>query len=124
MTLTFRIALIISAVIFIAIILSMIKRGRLSVKYSIVWICAALVMLLFACFPYIVMVMRDLLKMEVVSNLIFLLAIAFTIFIVLWLCSEISTANSRINRLCQTNALLEKRVRELEEKEKSDKSHS
>ena len=71
---------------------------------------------LFAVFPYIVLVLRDLTKIVTPSNLIFMMAIAFLLLISLCLTSIVSCLSEKIKKLAQQNALLERRVRELEEK--------
>lgn len=108
--------LIVGVLVYLFIIFMLLKKHKLSVKYSILWLACGFVMLIFACFPYVVYVLRALTGVEVVSNLIFLLVIAFMMFILLSLSAAVSGAIEKLKRLTQTNALLEKRVRELEEK--------
>ena len=72
-------------------------------------------MLLFACFPYLAKVLRAYTGVEVVSNLVFLLVLVFVMFLLLSLTAAVSGQAERLKRLTQANALLEKRVRELEQ---------
>ena len=92
------------------------KKQKLLVRYSIIWLFSAAVLALFAVFPYIVLVLRDLTKIVTPSNLIFIMAIAFLLLISLCLTSIVSGLSEKIKKLAQQNALLERRVRELEEK--------
>ena len=92
------------------------KKQKLLVRYSIIWLFSAAVLALFAVFPYIVLVLRDLTKIVTPSNLIFMMAIAFLLLISLCLTSIVSGLSEKIKKLAQQNALLERRVRELEEK--------
>ncbi|MEG1323123.1 MAG: DUF2304 family protein, partial [Ruthenibacterium sp.] len=63
-SLVFRIALLLGSFVYFGIILLMLKRKRLTVRYSIIWLLSGAVFLIFAIFPYTVLVLRDLLKME------------------------------------------------------------
>ncbi|MEG0910996.1 MAG: DUF2304 domain-containing protein [Ruthenibacterium sp.] len=113
-SLVFRLALLIGSVIYLSIILLMLKRKQLTVRYSIIWLFSGCVFLMFAVFPYTVLVLRDLLKMEMPVNVVFMLAIAFVLLLLLSLSSTVSVLSEKQKRLTQTIALLEKRVRELE----------
>ena len=110
----FRIGLILGAILFLFIILWMLKKQKLTVRYSIVWFFAAFVLVLFAVFPYIVLVLRDLLQVELVSNLVFLMVLAFVLFMLLSISCIVSVFSEKLKRLSQEAALLEQRVRDLE----------
>ena len=111
-----RILLLIGVAVYLFVILWLMKKQKLLVRYSIIWLFSAAVMALFAVFPYIVLVLRDLTKIVTPSNLIFMMAIAFLLLISLCLTSIVSGLSEKIKKLAQQNALLERRVRELEEK--------
>ena len=110
----FRIGLILGAILFLFIILWMLKNKKLTVRYTIVWCFAAFVLVLFAVFPYIVLVLRDLLQVELVSNLVFLMVLAFVLFMLLSISCIVSVFSEKLKRLSQEAALLEQRVRDLE----------
>ncbi|MEG2054478.1 MAG: DUF2304 domain-containing protein [Oscillospiraceae bacterium] len=120
MELIFRISLIIGVLIFLAVILLMMKKHRLSVKYAIVWLVAAFVLLLFAAVPSILIFIRNFLKVEVVSNLVFMIVIAFMLLIILGLSSTVSKFAEEIKKLTQNAAILEKRVRNLENEKNTE----
>lgn len=109
-----QIALIIGTVLYLLVIFSLLKRNKLCVKYALLWLVCAVVMLLFACFPYLVKLLRALTGVEVVSNLVFLLAIMFLMVLLLSLTVAVSALAEKQKRLIQANALLEERVRRLE----------
>ncbi|HJB40667.1 MAG TPA: DUF2304 domain-containing protein [Candidatus Ruthenibacterium avium] len=111
-----RILLLIGVAVYLFVILWLMKKQKLLVRYSIIWLFSAAVLALFAVFPYIVLVLRDLTKIVTPSNLIFMMAIAFLLLISLCLTSIVSGLSEKIKKLAQQNALLERRVRELEEK--------
>lgn len=115
MDLALRIALLVGSLAYFGLILALLKRKKLTVRYSIIWLLSGGVLLLFALFPYIVLVLRDLLKMEMPVNVVFTLSIAFMLLLLLSLSVAVSGFAEKLRRLTQQQALLEKRVRELEE---------
>ena len=76
----------------------------------------AVALVIAAAFPYVVYVLRDLLDIEMPVNLVFLLMFCFVLVVLLSLSIAISQLADKCKRLTQANAMLEKRVRDLEEK--------
>ena len=113
--LALRLDMFLGAVVFLVVILWLLKKGRLMVRYSIIWLMAGGALLVFAVFPYIVLVLRDWLNMEMPVNVIFTLVLAFVLLLLLSLSTIVSGFAEKLKRLAQENALLEKRVRELEQ---------
>lgn len=116
LSLFLRIDLLVGVLLYLGVILWLLKKNRLTIRYSIIWFLSGFVLLIFALFPYIVLVLRDLLQVELAANLVFLLVLAFVLMILLSLSSIVSGFSEKIKRLSQHNALLERRVRELEQK--------
>lgn len=109
-----QVLLIIGAVIYLLIILYLLKKQKLNVQYSIIWLASAVVLILFAVFPYLVAVLRDIFNIEMPVNLVFTLLFVFVLLQLLSLSTIVTGFAAKINRLTQTQALLEKRLRELE----------
>ena len=112
MTAQLQLFMILGAVVLLLIIFALLKRGLMSVKYSLLW----LGLVIAAAFPYVVYVLRDLLDIEMPVNLVFLLMFCFVLVVLLSLSIAISQLADKCKRLTQANAMLEKRVRDLEEK--------
>ena len=112
MTAQLQLFMILGAVVLLLIIFAFLKRGLMSVKYSLLW----LALVIAAAFPYVVYVLRDLLDIEMPVNLVFLLMFCFVLVVLLSLSIAISQLADKCKRLTQANAMLEKRVRDLEEK--------
>lgn len=109
-----RAALIIGAFLFLATILLLLRRKRLNVQYSIIWLGAALAMMVFALFPGLVAMLGDVFGIVMPANLVFTMLFVFLLLLLLSL-SIIATGFSKhIKQLTQTQALLEERVRQLE----------
>lgn len=110
-----RLDLLIAVAAYLGIIFWLLKKKRLTVRYSLIWLISGFVFLIFAVFPYVVLVLRDIFKMEMPVNVVFMLVLAFVLLLLLSLSSIVSGQSEKIKRLTQSQALLEKRVRELEE---------
>ncbi len=113
---TLQVALTAGVLLYIVIIFYALKKGKLAVKYAIIWLLSGLALLIFTLAPYTVLVLGDIFRVIDPVNFVFLLVFIFLIFNTLALTSIVSGFNIRITKLNQTTALLEKRIRELEGK--------
>ena len=114
MTARLQLYMILGAVILLAVIFCLLKRGLMSVKYSLLWLLLAVCLVIAAAVPYTVFVLRDLLDIQMPVNLIFLLMFCFVLVVLLSLSVAITQLAEKCKRLTQANAILEKRVRDLE----------
>lgn len=105
-----RFGLIIVSLVFIAVIIRLIQRKHLSMKYSFLWLILLLVMLLCALLPILPYRLSGLLGFEVPANFIFLVAIFFLLAIALSLSIIVSKQQRRITTLIQELAILENKV--------------
>lgn len=107
--------LLVGDLLFLFLIFWFVKKGQLSVRLSLAWFALGGILLVFAAFPIVPKTLRAWLHFEVVSNLVFTLLFAFVLIVLLLLSSVASNYMEKMKRLTQSNALLEKRVRQLEE---------
>ena len=114
MTVQFQAYMLLGALVLLAIIFVFLKKGLMTVKYSLLWLGLSIVLVIFAACPYVVFVLRDILDIEMPVNLVFLLMFCFVLVVLLSLSIAITQLADKCKRLTQENALLEKRVRELE----------
>lgn len=112
----FQAALIAGALVYLLIVFYLLKKQKLAVQYAIIWLVSGFVLLLFAIFPYIVLVLSDILHVLNPVNFIFLVTLCFVLLILLSLSVVVSGFALRIKRLTQNAALLERRIRELEDR--------
>lgn len=117
MNLILQIFLIICVLLFLGIIIYYLAKKKLNLKYSLTWLAAGLCMLVLAVFPQLVEMIGSLVGIATPVNTVFLFAGMFMLLIIFTLTMIVSHMNTRIYKLTQMQALLEKRVRELEEKE-------
>ena len=116
-----RVLLILGAIALFGMIVWLIKNKKIEVKYSIIWLAFSATMILFAVFPYLVLVLGDISGVANPVNFIFMTLFVFILLILLSVSAVISGFSTKIKRLAQANALLEKRVRELEKKLEENK---
>ena len=114
MPVSFQLYMLLGALALLVIIFVFLKKGLLTVKYSLLWLGLSIVLVIFAACPYVVFVLRDILDIEMPVNLVFLLMFCFVLVVLLSLSIAITQLADKCKRLTQENALLEKRVRELE----------
>jgi len=107
---------IIGVVLFFGIIIFFLRRNTLSLKYTLLWLISGFVMLLISIFPDILAFISNILGFQVASNALFALILGFFLMILLSLTSIVSGQTEKIKTLAQAIALLEKRIREMEEK--------
>ncbi|MBE6624723.1 MAG: DUF2304 domain-containing protein [Ruminococcaceae bacterium] len=116
MSLPLQIFLIVCVLVFFLMILRYLIKRKLNLKYTLIWLAAALVMLVIAIFPQIINFLCSLIGIQTPANAVFFFAIIFLFCIVMMLTAIVSHMNIRVYRNTQMQAILEKRVRELEKK--------
>lgn len=101
--------------LFLLLIFLFVKHSRLSVRYSLAWFGLGAVLLVFAAFPVVAKMLRALLRFEVVANMVFTGLFCFVLLVLLILSAAASVQSEQIKRMAQQNALLEERLRRLEQ---------
>ncbi|WP_026496192.1 DUF2304 domain-containing protein [Butyrivibrio sp. WCD3002] len=110
-------AVLITAIaIYFIIILSLLKHRMLNMKYTLLWLFTGVVMLVLVINPMLMFYIIQLLGITSAMNGLYIMLIGFLIMLVLSLTSIASRQAGRITKLIQNQGLLEKRIRELEEK--------
>lgn len=119
MDLKLRVFLAIGIVIYFIALFYLLKKKRLILKYSLIWILSGLLLLVFLIWPQLVFDASAAIGVSDPVNAVFLLFAGCSLLLTLSLTSIVSQFN-RVNRdTIQSLALLERRVRELEEKDAS-----
>ena len=115
-----RIVLIIAVISYFIIILAFLTSKAISLKYTLLWIVAGLAMAAMVAFPDFLSYIVN--KLGIVSNMngLFILCIAFIIIILMSITSIVSRQTNKIRSLTQSLALLEKRIRDLENSKKQN----
>lgn len=101
-------------IIYFVMLISLLKKRLVDLKYSLTWLAAGVVMAIFIIFPNLLSKLMAAFGIVVPVNGLFLISICFVVIILMSLTSIVSKQSIKIKELVQMQALLEKRVRELE----------
>nr|WP_308624398.1 DUF2304 domain-containing protein [uncultured Eisenbergiella sp.] len=112
-----KIVLLCALICYFVLILIFLKQKAISLKYTLLWIFAGIILGLMLLHPPLLGFIVKLLGIESSMNGLYVLAIGFIIVILMSITSIVSKQSSKILKLVQTVAQLEKRVRELEKDE-------
>lgn len=124
--LALQIVAVVLCVVFLAYVSHLVARERLLLKYSLLWMVLAAVILLCAVFPQPLYDFSHVFGFENPSNFIFFIGLFFLLAIALSLSSIASKQTIKIKNLVQEQALLAKRIDEIESKSRAnaDNSHA
>ena len=106
---------IVSIIVFIVIAL-LVSKKKLNIKYSIVWLIWALLLIFMAIFPETFYGVSDLLGIELPVNAVFLIMIALLYGLTLFVYIMISKHNEEIIKLTYEISVLKKELDELKKK--------
>lgn len=112
-----RLRILLIAVVAIGAVVGvrMIHRNKLNLAYSLLWIFMDMALVIAVLFPDVVYAMSRLVGIEIPLNFVLSVFALFAVVMMFYLTCIVSRDNERARALTQQLALLEKRVRELEE---------
>lgn len=116
MSTSLRIFALVLITIYFVVIFRLLKKQKFALKYSLLWFLAGILMLIIVIWPNVLVWGAELLGIEVASNGLFAICILLEIMIMISITSVISDFANRMTRMVQNMALMEKRIRILEEK--------
>ena len=100
-----RILIVAGLLLLLAVIINMVRRRRLELKYVLAWLLADLALIFFTLFPQTMMGMAQLLGIYSPVNMIFFLGFVFLALIIFSLTVALSRATANQRRLAQYAAL-------------------
>lgn len=111
-----RIQLIVAVIIIIAlcIIINMIRRKRLELRYALAWLIVGGGILILDCFPNLITWLSHKLGIASPVNMLFFFGFCFSLMIIFVLTISISRMSIRIKQLAQEMALYEKKSKDEE----------
>ena len=112
--------LLLAIVLYFFALVHFTRRKRVEPKYLLLWIISGVMMIALTLFPTLLNQVSSLLGIYDPTNALFAIVLFCVIIILMALTAILSHHNADILRLVQENALLEQRVRELEDKAKAD----
>jgi hypothetical protein len=107
---------ILIAVIILCFIIDLIRRQKMTFKYSLFWLSAALFTVIAAIFDQVLWSVASFAGFKLVSNFIFFLFLAFISAVCLFLTVYINEQNTRTENLAQTVGILDHQLKDLQKK--------
>lgn len=108
MTLELKITALTFLILISLFILYLVKKGKISTKYSFVWFVPSFILLIFILVPMFLTKITKLLGFQTASNMIFALLIGLIIVIIIALTVIVSIQKEQIRNLIQEVSLLKK----------------
>lgn len=115
MTARLQIVAVIAVLVFFIILISLLKKNKLALRYSLLWMLSGLVMLILALFPGLLDKFAHLIGVYSSVNALFAVLISCGLMLMISFTVIVSKEKREIVRLVQENAILEERIRRLEE---------
>lgn len=118
MQINLRIAVICYAMLLLLITISILRRGRMPEKYSLIWLALSLLIFLVGLVPNFVSVISEVIGFEAMSNMVIAIILVLLTFISIVLTIIVSGQKKKATLLIQEVSTLKKEVNELKEKNK------
>lgn len=122
MPLRLQIIMLIVEILYFVLIFTLLKKKTLMLSYTLTWLVAGVVMTVFTIFPGLMQGIFELLHVESPMNGLLSLCVFCLLIIMVFLTTIVSKQTNQIRKLTQDNALLEKRIRDIEINEKESSS--
>ena len=106
---------ILGSVAFLAVLIVLLRKNRLALKYSLLWLFSGLVMLLLSVFPGLLDAFSRLIGVYSSVNALFAVLLFCGLILMISITSIVSKQKAEIVRLTQEIGLLENRIRRLEQ---------
>ena len=102
-------------VLFIFYLYNMVRKKKMDLRYAMIWILMASVVLVFDLFPQLAENISYLLGIDLVVNMMFFLGFLFALLIIFILSLSLSRLSDKVKCLSQEIALLKKEIAETKE---------
>jgi len=99
----------------LGVVIEMLRRRRLRERHALWWLVAGAMALVISVFPATLDWAADLVGVAIPTNLVFFVSIAILFLVCLQNSSEVTVLENKTRTLAENSALLELRIRQLEE---------
>ena len=122
MNVRIQIIVAIGLVLALCVIINMIRKKALELRYALAWLLVGFGTLILDLFPGVMMELAKFMGIEVPSNMLFFLGFCFALIIIFVLTIAVSRMSIRIKNLTQEMALYKKYMQEKENNNKNKES--
>ncbi|MGL5068783.1 MAG: DUF2304 domain-containing protein [Sarcina sp.] len=105
-----QIIMLVASSLFTLYILLMVKKNKLQLSYSILWLATGISFVILSVFPNLLEYISGVLQIETPMNALFLIIIFFLILIIFTLTIVISKLKTQITNVSQALGLLEEEI--------------
>ncbi len=112
---------IIAVVLFLVVMIRLLKKNRLELKYSLLWLLSGVIMLILAVFPQLLDKFAHLIGIYSSVNALFAVLFCCGIMVMISLTAIISKEKKEITKLIQEVAILENQLRKYGEEKAQEK---
>ena len=116
MSFNLRLSILIIALILAAVIIRVLHKDMIPVKYSFLWAIGVIVLIILSVWPNILVSLANLIGFQTISNMVTGVLFVILLFITISLTVIVSGQKKKITLLVQEISLLKNRVNDLEEK--------
>ena len=110
MTVKLQIVIGLAILVVFAILVNMIRRRSLELKYALSWMMVLCALFVFDCAPKLLIVVSDFLGIYAPVNMIFFLGFCFSLLIIFTLTVMLSRMAERVRKLAQAVAMNEEKL--------------
>lgn len=107
---------IFTGLLILIVTFTLLKKGKIPVKFSLLWFFISLILILVGLAPNIIVAMANLIGFKTISNLLVGILVLMLIFITMALTIIVSGQKSRIILLTQEISILKKNLEKFENK--------
>lgn len=108
---------IVAAVVTLVVVIELLRRRQLRERHAAWWLLAGVLALIAGVFPWLLAGLADLIGVGLPVNLVFFVSIAILVLVCIQHAAELTRLEARTRTLAESVALLDLRVRELEQRE-------
>lgn len=110
MNIRIQVIVVIGSLIAMIILLNMIRKKQLELRYALSWLGVGISVMILACFPKLLAWLAEKVGIASPVNMLFFFGFLFSLTIILVLTISISRMSLRVKRLAQEIALLRKEI--------------
>jgi hypothetical protein len=107
---------VLSALGVLAVVFEGLRRQRLRERHALWWIVGGLLALTISIFPDTLVLAAQLLGVDIAINLVFFVSIGLLFLVCIQMSAELTLLERRTRKLAESTALLDERIRRIENK--------
>lgn len=112
MPINLRIAIFVVACILVVVVMQILHKEMIPVKYSLLWWIAIIILMVLALWPDFFLLFVNLMSFQTTSNMVIGVFIVILLFITMSLTVIVSSQKNKINLLIQEVSMLKEKVKD------------